>query len=289
MKKKKKIILICIIICIFTILAILSFIFKTNDNITEEQNLIYEDIDETSFDELFINYILDSIEYYSKEGSLYKISSENGTSTDIISDVDKQFKKLTPSEAKENRDLYASSLNNILNSKIYKSEMFYLPNSQSACTYNFESIINQLGLITNNRKNIGCYDNNGNKLYIYGTKKIENLKLTPTNIIESFAFKSDTFIEDILNEIKNYSEKGYITKSNSSNLSIEDFEQSKNTYTEKIKELLNSEDNIFELTYTDEKLYMIFYYEYFLNTIDLTSSNLNIGTNDVGLKTYIFD
>lgn len=249
----------------------------------ENNNTEANNNEEETFDNMLVEYVLDSIEKYANNGYLFKDTTG-----------DSNAEKITVQELRENRATYKNKIINLLPDKRFFGSQFII-NGKDACTYNFEKILNELNIGTHMGIGIGCYDNNGNKLYISGNTDIENAPPTATNVIKYFGYSPNAIINSILDSIELYSEKGYLFKmiddgSEAERLTLEETQNNRQVFNKKLVELIESESEMFELYFENETLNCKYNYENVINRLGIKSNNGNgIQVNQNGVKTYTFN
>lgn len=113
------------------------------------------------FEDMLVEYILDSMEEYAKNGNILK-----STTGDITAE------KLTAEEVNNNSKKYKEKIIEMLADKEIFGDIYKVDN-KDACKYNLEKVLNNLELGTHMGTGTGKTDQYGNKVYIYGTTEID--------------------------------------------------------------------------------------------------------------------
>lgn len=113
------------------------------------------------FEDMLVEYILNSIEEYAKNGSILK-----STSGDVTAE------KLKGEEVNSNSQRYKEKIMEMLTDKDLFGDIYNV-NNKDACKYNFEKILNRLGLSTHMGAGVGEMDTLGKKVYVYGKTEID--------------------------------------------------------------------------------------------------------------------
>ena len=129
--------------------------------ISSDENIAFGIRYNKDFEDMLVEYILSSIREYAKNGSILK-----STTGDITAE------QLTVEEVNSNNSKYKEKIIEMLTDKeIFKD--IYKVDNKDACKYNFEKILNNLGLGTHMGIGTGKTDESGNKVYVYGMTQID--------------------------------------------------------------------------------------------------------------------
>lgn len=113
------------------------------------------------FEDMLVDYIMDSIEEYAKNGSIIKSNTGDVTA-----------EQLTVEEVNRNSKNYKEKITEMIkNEEIFGN--VYKVDNKDACKYNLEKILNNLGLGTHMGQGTGQVDESGNKVYVYGKTEID--------------------------------------------------------------------------------------------------------------------
>lgn len=274
---------ICIFIIFISILLIGAMWYNNKVNNYNEKNNINEPSDSiegnqddkikqmVNFEEALVNYIIESIRVYTKNGYILKDTMGEVTAS-----------KLTVQEFENSKDSYKKEIENMLeNNSIFGIK--FIRNDKECCTYNLEKILNKLDLGTHMGIGIGCYDTKGNKIYEYTKVEVEEYSPTNSNIIKYFGYDTSKLVEDILDEIEICADNNYILKDTTGDvkaqkLTLVEAQNNRQIYAKKINELINDKDIFTEIYFENNKLICKCYFEQVLNQLGI-GTHMGVGTN----------
>lgn len=226
-----------------------------------------------SNEELFIAYLLDSIEIYARKG--YILESIDGDVTAA---------KLTEAEVKNNRDLYTEKLKGLTNDKETVIS-YYEKQNNKYFVYSIEKVLNKLGLSTHMGVGVGLLDTRGMKLYTVGQTAKESADLTDVKWVEDrvseFGYDNNIFVNQILDSIEKYASNGNILKSTDGNiaaakLTVEEAKYNREEYKQKINSIINNRDIFSEVYLENGTLNCKYEFESVLVVLGL-SSHMGVG------------
>jgi|GEM_PF-2876870 len=252
---------------------------NTNENVQQIAPIVKTD------EEVFIDYLLDSVEKYASKEILLKSLDGNISAP-----------KLTEAEAKNNRNTYALILKGIINDETMVISS-YEKQDKKYFVYNIKEVLNKLGVSAHMGIGINA-DSRGMKLYFVGQNVEDTIKSTDegwiTSITNEFGYNKEEFTEYILDSIEKYASKSVIIKSVDGNITAPKLTLLEaKTNRESYKQIINtmiSEGNrdIFVEMYLENKTLNCKYnFEPILNALDIgTHMGIGIEISIEGSKTF---
>lgn len=239
-----------------------------------------DEVDEqvkNSFEYKLTNYIVNSIKTYAKAGKILKST-----------DGDVSAAKLTEKEVQNSAASYTKKITAMLSDKTIFSSKF-TKDGNDAVLYNFEKILNKLGLSSHMGSGIGCYDSNGNKIYEYGKTEIETYAPNNTNIVKYFGYTTDLVANTIANQIEAYAKGNYLLKSTDGDVSapkltLAEAKNNRTNYKKAITENLDDRDVFPAIYFENGELVVKCYIEDLLNKLGVGShmgAGLDIDKNGI--------
>lgn len=258
---------------------------------TNNQNVINDIVDlqdkddminneEENFEEMLVNYVIDSIKTYTQKGYILK---------DTTGDV--SAIKLSIQEFEKNRENYKKEIEKMLSDTSIFSTKF-TREGKECCIYKIEKILNKLNLGTQMGAGIGCYDSKGNKIYKYGKTEIEEYSPNNLNVIKYFGYESNQLIDSILDEIEKYAKNNYILKDTTgdvtaSKLTLLEAQNNRQSYKKIINENINEIDIFQEIYFENNRLNIKCHFEEILNKLGLgTHMGAGVNVDEEGIQIF---
>lgn len=235
---------------------------EEKEEIVEEDSneIVRVDIEVSDiFNEALVDYIIASIKVYAEDGYILK---------DINGNVNTE--RLTADEVDSNYEEYKKQIVAMLSDEtIFKG---FSKDGKEYSTYNFQKILNGLGIGTHMGAGIGCYDMYGVKLYEYGKISVEKYPPTKLNIIKYFGFNKQELIDLITRRLKTDGEEGNIVKlGTQEKISENEIEKNIKEYEEKIINIIENNNVDGNLYYDTGRLYYSCNFTSFLKELDLAN------------------